>query len=118
METPDTIRSVLSQAYGTSQYWKVFPDLIITDGVKFMAEMCEAYWLLNEISFMLNDKKLKGEDFIVFQLTLKGSSSILKAEDGNEHSLISLKIPFTDFSLQEGITIYCCDNVLLLPTEY
>lgn len=118
METPDTIRSVLSQAYGTSQYWKVFPDLLITDGVKFMAEMCEAYWLLNEIFFMLHDEKLKGEEFIVFQLTLKGRSATLKADDGNKHLLASLEIPFTDFPLQDGITIYWCDNVLLLPTEY
>ena len=34
MEKPDTIRSVLGKAYGTSQYWKVFPDLFITDGLK------------------------------------------------------------------------------------
>ena len=83
-----------------------------------MAEMCEAYWLLNEILFMLHDEKLKGEEFIVFQLTLKGCSATLKAEDGNKHLLASLEIPFTDFPLQEGITIYWCDNVLLLPTEY
>mgnify|MGYP006916075545 FL=1 len=46
MEKPETIRATLAQAYGTTQYWKVYPDLLITDGVKLMAEMCNAYWLL------------------------------------------------------------------------
>ena len=55
--------------------------------------MCEAYWLLNEIFFILHNEKLKDEEFIVFQLTLK-------AEDSNKHLLASLEIPFSDFPLQ------------------
>ena len=118
MATPDEIRSALSQAIGTSQYWKVFPDFLITDGVKLMAEMCEANWLLNEIFFMLHDEKLKSEEFVVFKLILNGTSAKLKAEDGNYHELSSMDIPFTDFPLEEGIIMYWCDNVLLLTTEY
>jgi len=118
METPDTIRSVLSQAIGTSQYWKVFPDFLITDGVKLMAEMCEAQWLLTEIFFMAHDTKVKGKDFVVFKLILSGTSAKLQAEDGNYHKLASMDIPFTDFPLEEGIILYWCDNILLLTTEY
>ncbi len=118
MEKPDVIRSALNQAIGTSQYWKVFPDFLITDGVKLMAEMCEANWLLNEIFLMVHDKKVKGEEFVVFKLILKGTSATLKAEDGNHHELASMDIPFTDFPLEEGIIMYWCDNVLLLTSEY
>ena len=42
MQNPDYIRNMLAQAIGTSQYWKVFPDFLITDGVKIMVELCEA----------------------------------------------------------------------------
>lgn len=118
METPDKIRSALSQAIGTTQYWKIFPNFLITDGVKLMVEMCGAYWLLNEIFFMLNDKKLKRKDFVVFKLVLNSTSATLNAEDGNYHKLASMDIPFTDFPLEEGIIMYWCDNVLLLTTEY
>ena len=52
METPDRIRSALACQIGTEHYWKVFPDddaFKITDGVKAMAEMCEAFWLVADI---------------------------------------------------------------------
>ena len=44
----EVIRSTLAQAYGTSQKWKIYPDLLITDGVKLMTEMRNAYWLLQD----------------------------------------------------------------------
>ena len=118
MKTPDAIRSALAQAIGTSQYWKVFPDFLITDSVKLMAEMCGAYWLLNEIFVMVHDEKLKDEDFVVFKLILNGNSAVLQAEDGNYNVLLKKDIPFTDFPLSEGIIMFWCDNVLLLTTEY
>ena len=61
---------------------------------------------------------LKGEEFIVFKLTINEHSALLSIEDGNYNVLAKQYIPFTDFSLQEGITMYWCDNVLMLPTEY
>ena len=118
METPEIIRATLAQAYGTSQYWKVYPDLLITDGVKLMAEMCNAYWLLQDAFIWLHSDKLKGEEFIVFKLTLDEHSALLSIEDGNYNILAKQDIPFSDFPLQEGIIMYWCDNVLMLPTEY
>ena len=46
METPERIRNALACQIGTEHYWKVFPGddaFKITDGVKTMAEMCEAH---------------------------------------------------------------------------
>ena len=118
METPETIRATLAQAYGTTQYWKIYPDLLITDGVKLMAEMCNAYWLLQDVFIWLHSDCTKGEEFIVFKLILEGHSALLSIEYGNYNVLAKQDIPFTDFPLQEGITMYWCDNVLMLPTEY
>ena len=118
MEIPETIRATLAQAYGTTQYWKIYPDLLITDGVKIMAEMCNAYWLLQDAFIWLHSDCTKGEEFIVFKLTLNEHSALFSIEDGNYNVLAKQDIPFTDFPLKEGIIMYWCDNVLMLPTEY
>ena len=117
MQNPDYIRNILAQAIGTSQYWKVFPDFLITDGVKIMVELCEANWLITEIFLLSRNEKIRKEDFVVWKLALNGSSAVL-TDDDNYHKLIRKEIPFTDFPLDEGISLYWCDNVLLLPTEY
>ena len=118
MQNPEYIRNVLAQAIGTSQYWKVFPDFLITDGVKIMVELCEANWLITEIFLLSRNEKVRNEDFVVWKLALNGTSAVLSGEDGNYHELIREEIPFTDFPLSEGISLYWCDNVLLLPSEY
>ena len=118
MQNPEYIRNVLAQAIGTTQYWRVYPDFLITDGVKAMIELCSASWLVSDIFLLSRNEKVKNEGFVVWKLTLNGSSAVLVAEDGNYHELIREEIPFTDFPLSEGINLYWCDNVLLLPTEY
>ena len=118
MQNPEYIRNVLDQAIGTSQYWKVFPDFLITDGVKIMVELCEANWLITEIFLLSRNEKVRKEDFVVWKLALNNSSAVLSNDDGNYHELIKKKIPFTDFPLNEGISLYWSDNVLLLPSEY
>ena len=118
MQNPDYIRSILSQFFGTSQYWRVYPDFLITDGVKAVVDLCCASWLISDIYLLSRDEKVRNEEFVVWKLALKGSSAVLTAEDGNYHELVREDIPFTDFPLSEGISFYWCDNVLLLPTEY
>ena len=118
MQNPEYIRNMLAQAIGTSQYWKVFPDFLITDVVKIMVELCEANWLITDIFLLSRNEKVKNEDFLVWKLALNGTSAFFSADDGNYQELIRKKIPFTDFPLNEGISLYWCDNVLLLPSEY
>ena len=65
LETPERIRSALACQIGTEHYWKVFPDddaFKITDGVKMMAEMCEAFWLVADILACQQTQKAKRED--------------------------------------------------------
>ena len=118
MQNPDYIRSVLAQTCGTSQYWKVYTNFFITDGVKSMMDLCGAEWLISDIFLLSRNEKVRNEDFVVWKLALNGSSAVLTADDSNYHELIKEEISFTDFTLSEGISLYWCDNVLLLPTEY
>ena len=122
MENPEVIRDSLAQCIGTSQYWKIFPgdfQFYITDGVKAMYEMCEALWLVSAIFFDVHKDKIRREDFVVYKLTVnKDRSAVLVAEDGNYHKLSREEFTYTDFPLSEGIMLYWCDNVLMLPSEY
>lgn len=65
MQNPEYIRSMLAQSIGTSQYWKVFPDFLITDGVKIMVELCEANWLISDIFLLSRNKKVRKNDFVI-----------------------------------------------------
>ena len=57
MQNPDYIRSVLAQAYGTSQYWGVYPNFFITDGVKAVIDLCGASWLISDIFLLSHGRK-------------------------------------------------------------
>ena len=125
MEAPERIRSALACQIGTERYWKVFPDdnaFKITDGVKIMAEMCEAFWLVADILACQLTQKAKREAFQTWTLTLntegKSSNALLVGENGNGKLIAKLEIPYTDFPLPEGITLFLEDGVLLLPSEH
>ena len=122
MKSVEDIRNILSGCIGTETYYRVFPGIdsvVFTDGVKVMAEECEAYWLINAIASYQCEEKIKDEPFQVWTLEmLEGRKAILKADDGNGNILATQEIPFTDFPLPEGIKIYLTNGTLLLPSEY
>lgn len=109
------IEAGLSQCIGTEQYWKnSLLTFQYTDGVKFLHESSEAYWLLIAIS-----SHKRKESFQLWQLTVNKDSSatLTMKEDSDEPNLVEQQIPFTDFPL-DGISLYLIDGILLLPSEY
>ena len=125
MESPETIREALAHHNATDQYWLLYPDVTnfkYTDGVKAMAQMCEAYWLITDIFAYQLKKEVKGESFQVWKLILNDKSiaggAVLVCEDGNYRELLREEISYTDFPLPEGIKLYLDGGVLLLPSEY
>jgi hypothetical protein len=125
MENQDVIRGALAQATGTEHYWRAFPNndsFLFTDGVNVMAEMCEAFWLVTAVFSWQCVEKVGKESFQVWTLRFdekrKEDNALLVCEDGNGRELARQEIEFTDFPLQEGITLYLDGGVLLLPSEY
>ena len=124
METVEKIRETLTFQIGTEHYWQVFPNndtYKITDGVKVMAEMCEAFWLVTDIFAWQCNPKVKKEPFQVWKLSLnidQNKGALLVGEDGNGVKLARQEILYTDFPLPEGIMLYLDNGVLLLPSEY
>ena len=125
MENPEAIREMLAQATCTDHYWRAFPEndkFLFTDGAKFMAEMCEAFWLITAVFSWQIDSRVKKEAFQVWILRFvdreKGGDALLICEDGNYKELARQEISYTDFPLPEGIKLYLDGGVLMLPSEY
>jgi hypothetical protein len=94
------------------------PTVLYTDGAKHVADAAVAYWLLDEIALAQRyESAVRAEAFQVWRLEVKGSAATLMCEDGNDCTVHSKAIPFTDFP-EPGITLWCTNNTILLPSEY
>lgn len=113
--------SDLHQFTGT-EYWyrhNLVREVLFTDGARYVAEAGGAHWLLDEIALAQRfEKKLSGEEFQLWKLTVKEDhTATLACEDGNGRKLLSKVLPFTDFPLRQ-IKLYFTGGVILLPSEY
>lgn len=110
----------LSQFTGTSQYYRISPKTLLTDGTYYLAEHASAFWLMFAFASHLNELDLD-DWFAVLNLKVIDSTALLRIEDGNLNLLASQEIEYTDFPLP-SITLYGCLEdkqwVLMLPSEY
>ena len=110
--------SELQQFHCTTQYYQHPFYIVFTDGVKFVADKCGAFWLLDLISSWQSDPKVAKESFQVFKLKVNPDQSArVTIEDGNDNIIAYQDIEYTDFPIEEMI-IWCIDHVVLLPGEY
>lgn len=121
MKKQNANTDLAQHAGGTDQWHRVsalFPRVTMTDGVKHLAEMCKAFWLLDAILSHQVNNKVKAQPFQVWQLKeTQNDAYMLTCEDGNNNKVTSQAIPYSDFPYKEA-TIWFVDNVLLLPCEY
>ena len=126
MTTTKTLNETdLAQFTGSEGYTRhsLMRKILISEGAKYVADTGGAHWLLDIIASMQLDKKVKAEEFQVWQLnTFKKDNSdchygILTCSDGNGNEVYRQKIGYTDFPLPE-IKFYYTNNVIHLPSEY
>ena len=129
MKTKDEIQAELPNFYGTEQYYRyspaLFNNVLLTDGAKFIAESCNAFWLMDVISSHIPSIKKAGDTFAVAKLTVKdsGASFILVPDlpcDPRE-VFAKQKIEYTDFPLDEIKFYVQYDGehwVIMLTSEY
>jgi hypothetical protein len=122
MTTTKTIqKSDLAQFTGSEQWFRhaLVRSVLFTDGAKHVADAGGAYWLLDEIALAQRYKKrVAAEEFQNWTLKVKDDNTArLTCDDGNGNIVFSKRIPFTDFPLPE-ISLYFCNNTILLPSEY
>ncbi len=134
------VRAQLAQFYGSEQFYHLLAlckeQLILTEGTHFICQNCgggsagTAYWLMDLIASCQNESLFQTNDFQVWTLTIQPASETRKAHiactDGNEKVLATQEIEYTDFLLNEGITLYAIRDrypdhlrlTVLLPSEY
>ena len=120
-KTKSEIEQGLAQFSGTEEYHKFSPlsRLVATDGVKWLAESAEAYWLLDAIASYQQkcSKDAMLRDFQAWTLTVKDGTATLKCErDTGDKKPIRQEIEYTDFPLDE-VKLYVENGVVMLPNE-
>lgn len=110
------IKFNLSMFNGTENYHQ-YLNVHLTDGVKYLAEACEAYWLLDVICSYQPNLKDAGFQVWILKLDEGEDSALVTCEDGNGHALVQQFIEFTDFPLP-SVKVYLIDGIILLPSEY
>ena len=111
------IRNGLLNFTGTEHYYKYLLGFKLTDGAKFIADSCGAYWLMDIIASYKHLPEVAKEQFQVYTLMVKNGIRMVTVEDGDDNVLHMQAIPNTDFPLEE-IIIWMVDDVIMLPGEY
>lgn len=107
--------------YGTEHYYKVgLTPIVITDGVKYFADTCECYWLLDILCYNLFKKHQElGALFIDIEVNKRGTCHITVREDKDMPIIFEKKQRDICNIIPSGnYRIWLMNNVLLLPSEY
>ena len=105
MMKAEELRDGLAQFTGTDGYAKYPGGLLLTDGIRFLAENAGAFWLLDVIASYQprcrRDPMLRDMQFWTLKRVPDTSKAVVTCDDGDGHVKITQKIPFTDFPLAE-----------------
>ena len=120
--SPAELSANLRQFIGTEHYYRIYPNLLATDGAKYLADEAGVYWLLDIVWSVL--PKID-DDFAVLELHRKEGTSEATAHlhDGRDPQTTYHRqhIPYTDFPL-EHVKLYVQDAgehwVVMLTGEY
>jgi hypothetical protein len=106
-EKPTLKESDLSQFYGTTQYYKVpvpWQPFLYTDGVQYVVQAGEAYWILDLIgswqakSVIKNDKMLQNIQFWTLNVREDRSAEMICERDSDD-VVVRQEISYTSFPL-------------------
>ena len=113
--------AVMAQFTGSEVFYRygLAGDVLFTEGVKYVADIAGAYWLLDIIAIAnVFEAKVRAEEFQLWVLTVrKDASGLVVCEDGNGNIVYEQALNSTDFP-EPGIRLYFCNGTILLPSEY
>ncbi|UCV26735.1 DUF6876 family protein [Ferribacterium limneticum] len=124
MKSAAEIQAGLPNFYGTELWHRyspvLFPNVLLTDGAKYIAEECGAYWLMDAIASYRGQVT---DGFAVVKLVKKGNAAVLTLANDDPADVLFARqeISYTDFPLDE-IKLYLVfdgqDWTLMLTGEY
>jgi len=122
-QTAEELNKALAGFTGTAKRYRHFlvQSVEYTEGIKAMADLAGAYWLIDEVAFFQR-KYIRNLPFQLWRLEVKDNRGLLTMrEDTNEPLKVKKPIKFTDFP--EGVfEFYVCKegdrNIIMLKSEY
>ena len=116
------LQNHLEQHIMSERYYRVnpFTPIVITDGVKYFADTCQCYWLLDDITINLFRKHQElGCLFIDIEVNKRHTVHITVRQDEGMPVVYDKKIKDLCGIIPVGkYSIWLMNNVLLLPNEY
>ena len=121
----ENILSELRNFSGTEGYHKfsILSDMVLTDGIKFLCDKLECYWLMDIVSSVQHKKKIiENFSFIVWKIKVNKDKSFTvqayrDSPFNSKNLLYSQSAGYTDFKLND-FEFYQCGKVILLTGEY
>jgi hypothetical protein len=119
------IKAELQHFIGSETFYKI--PLIgtrFTDGIKYLADAAECFWLVTDASVIA--KSLMDKSYFITvdfkRLSEKEREesqceALINYSDGNGHIFETHKYHVTDFPLDE-LRLFFIDGTLMLPSEY
>lgn len=105
---------------GTENHRKLSDSsrLTYTDGIKAMAEMVQAYWLIQLMESYVSSQPRLLDDFCLWDIQVNPDHTAVVScrEDTDKQPYIQQDIPFTDFP--ESYEWYVINGTILLKSEY
>ena len=115
------LKSELQNYCGTQTWFKdpLFPKFLYTEGVQFLAQTAECYWLIYLIyGFQYDQQALRDEYFQLWELKVtEDKAATLSCDNGNGEIVFTHDLTYTTFPM-DSIRLYFTDNVLLLTSEW
>lgn len=119
------IKEGLQHFHGTEMFYKI-PLLRtrFTDGLKYLSEVAECFWLITDTSVIAKSLMNRSE-FITIDFKrlskerqgVSGYEAEIIYSDGNDTILEKHGYSVTDFPLDE-LRLFFVNNTLMLPSEY
>jgi hypothetical protein len=115
------LQAELAQFTGAQEWFRhpLFRGYLYTEGVQYLAEKAQAYWLIDVVFSHQTTPRVRREPFQVWRLmrTRQGRGAVVTAEDGNGKIIARQVIEYTDFPLP-NVTLFLEEKTLLLPSEH
>jgi len=118
MKKAEEIILELAQCSGTNEYHTNGLTAVYTDGIKTMADLCNAYWFIDLVfSYQYGD--FADESFQLWTLEKQPDESWLATmkTDSNRPPMVTQRIEYSDFPLNK-FECYLIDGIMLLKSEY
>lgn len=120
-QSADQLRDALGNFTGTTQYHRLLPTFVVTDGLKYLMEQADCYWLAQLYGLHLVSVSFHDTPFTVMKFKRVGEGAKITIEDGNGGVLEWQGLHYAEFPFDDYSLFACWAGeywVGMLPSEY